>query len=461
MNDILFGNNNKSIVKNLAYKSLKADKRRNLLIIVTIAFTTVLLSALCFYLSAQKAELEERIRGHYQAGCAGISQELINTLSESPKVEQWGVAKRIGLIRYQDANLSVLYEDENQMKLAKRPPIEGSLPEKETEIMVEQAFLEYLNLPQTTGQTISLDLGDGVKQEYTITGILQRDNASRSFMVFLSRAYVIAHSPEKPVFDFRFRFTDDNSENMDGLKNQIKDFLLANDVPEDKIFYSSNYFDMIDLQASGRIMLYIVGALLVIACSVVIYNIFYISVAGKVRVYGRLKAIGATKKQLKNIVRRETMVLLLYAVPLGVLLAGIAIFAFMPEYWDWGKNLQLSLGVAIVMFLAVAVSTRVPIRLAGRVSAIEAVRSNPYLDTATKSVSSRLHRRITPVSLAGMNFERNRKKSVFTFISLGLTAIMFMCISSLAVSIDVNCMASSQLFGGNYMLTLTLNDMEE
>lgn len=460
MNDFLFGNNNKSIVKKLAYKSLKADKRRRWIIIVTITFTTVLLSSLCFYLSAQKVELEERIRGHYQAGCVDISQELIHTLSESPKVEQWGVAKRIGFIRYQDTNLSVLYEDENQMKLAKRPPIEGNLPEKETEIMVEQDFLEYFNLPQSAGQTLLLDLGDGVKQEYTITGIMQNDNDSRSFMVLLSKAYVIAHSPEKPVFEFRFRFADDNTENKDVLKNQIRDFLLANGVPEDKIFYSSNYFGMIDVQESGRIVLYVVGALLLIACSVVIYNIFYISVAGKIRVYGRLKAIGATTKQLKGIVRRETMMLLLYAVPVGVLIAGVIIFAMKPEYWDWKKNLQSSLGVAIVMFLAVAASTRVPIRLAGRVSAIEAVRSNPYSDKS-KSVSSRLHRRITPVSLAGMNFERNRKKSVFTFISLGLTAIMFMCIASLAVSIDVNSMASYRLSGGNYMLTLKLDDMEE
>jgi len=459
MNDILFGNNNKSVVKNLAHKSLKADRRRNLLIIVTIAFTTILLSGLTFFLHAQRAALSENIKDHYQAGCMDISQEMIHVLSKSPEVEQWGVSQPMGVVRYQDANLSIIYKDNNQLKLEKAPPIEGNLPEKETEIVVERDFLEYFNLPLSTGQKILLDLGDGIKREYTITGIIQSENASRYFTVLISRQYVVAHSPESHIFEFRFRLANKTGESSI-LKEQIKDFLLSKGVPEEKIFYSSNYFDMVELHTSDGILLFFVGAFLVMACSVVIYSIFYISVAGKIRVYGRLKAIGATTKQLKGIVRRESLVLFLYAVPIGIVIAGIAIFALKPQYWDWVKNLKSALVVAIVMFLTVAVSTRVPIRLAGRVSAIEAVRSNPYSDKS-KGVSSKLHRRITPVSLAGMNFQRNRKKTIFTFISLGLTAIIFMCFSTLAVSIDVNSMASRDLKGGSYVLSTHPDSMKE
>ncbi len=457
-----FENDTGAIVRKLADRSLKADKRRNLFVVITIIFATVLLSTLCFYLSAQNMQLVNLIRGQYQAVCAGITQELIDTISEQPEVEQWGVAKTIGAIRYRDTSLTVLYEDENQIRLAGRPDIDGRLPEAETEIMVELPFLQYLNLPAVTGQLIQLDMGDGIKRDYMVTGILRSDNTSRSFTIFTSKAYAVTRSSSIPTFDFRFRLTGGNEENMDTLKDQIKGFLLKQGVPEDKIFYSSNYFDMVGFQSSDNTMLYLVGFLLVFASSVVIYSLFYISVSGKFREYGRLKVIGTTSKQLKRIVQRETLILCLRSIPLGIMIAGCAIVAWMPEYWQWGTNLRSAFGVATVMTLSVLLATCVPIRMAGKVSAIEAVRMTLYSGQEGKNISKPLHRHITPLSLARMSFVRNRKKSVLTFISLGLTAVMLMCVATYAVSFDVDSMAAQNLGdGGNYMLSLSHPSLEE
>lgn len=457
-----FENDTGNIVKKLTDRSLKADKRRNLFVVITIAFATVLLSTLCFYLSAQNVELVERIRGQYQAVCAGISQEMIDVLSQQPEVEQWGVSKSISTARYQDTALTVLYEDENQIRLAGRPDIDGRLPETEAEIMVELPFLQYLNLPAVTGQSVQLDMGDGRKQDYTVTGILLSENTSRSFTIFTSKAYAVKRASPVPTFDFRFRIAGSNEENMDALKGQIKEFLLKQGVPEDKIFYSSNYFDMVGFQSSDNTMLYLVGLLLVIACSVVIYSLFYISVSGKLREYGRLKVIGTTSKQLKRIVRRETLILCLRSIPLGIIIAGGVVFAWMPGYWQWGTNLRSAFGVAAIMTLSVILATRVPIRIAGKASAIEAVRMTFYSKQEGKIVSKQLHRRITPLSLAGMSFVRNRKKSVLTFISLGLTAVMLMSVATYAVSFDVDSMAAKKLGdGGNYMLSLSHPSLAE
>ena len=43
-----------------------------------------------------------------------------------------------------------------------------NFPEKEQEIIVEQAFLDYFGLPQEIGQTIRLNLGNG-DQDYIIS----------------------------------------------------------------------------------------------------------------------------------------------------------------------------------------------------------------------------------------------------------------------------------------------------
>ena len=51
MNDILFGNNNKPIIKKLSGRYFKASKSRNLIAIVAIILTTILFTALYCRLS--------------------------------------------------------------------------------------------------------------------------------------------------------------------------------------------------------------------------------------------------------------------------------------------------------------------------------------------------------------------------------------------------------------------------
>ena len=42
MNDILFGNNNKAVIKKLANRSFRSNKMRNVIAVIAIALTTFL-----------------------------------------------------------------------------------------------------------------------------------------------------------------------------------------------------------------------------------------------------------------------------------------------------------------------------------------------------------------------------------------------------------------------------------
>lgn len=93
---------------------------------------------------------------------------------------------------------------------------------------------------------------------------------------------------------------------------------------------------------SGVMKYYIpVAILLLVACAVVIYSIFFISVKGKMREYGRLKVIGTTPKQIRRIVRREGLLLSLCGIPLGLLVGGAIGFAIFPAHWSWMGNLPI------------------------------------------------------------------------------------------------------------------------
>ena len=138
------------------------------------------------------------------------------------------------------------------------------------------------------------------------------------FQLYVSEAFVEEMAQGEPLFEFRLRYTGADGMELEQLKADIAAFLSANDVEEDQIFYSSNYFDMQGFK-TGVMKYYIpVAILLLVACAVVIYSIFFISVKGKMREYGRLKVIGTTPKQIRRIVRREGLLLSLCGIPLGL-----------------------------------------------------------------------------------------------------------------------------------------------
>lgn len=57
-----------------------------------------------------------------------------------------------------------------------------------------------------------------------------------------------------------------------------------------------------------------------IAGYLLIYNVFYISIAQDIRFYGMLKTLGTTARQIRKIVYKKAVRLSLVGIPLGLLL---------------------------------------------------------------------------------------------------------------------------------------------
>lgn len=114
----------------------------------------------------------------------------------------------------------------------------------------------------------------------------------------------------------------------------------------------------------------------------------------------------------------------------------------------------------VILFLTygmVLAATRKPLSMAGKVSAIEAIRTTAYSGYQGRSISGQRHRRLTITRLALMNFSRNRKKAFVTALSLSLTGVLLLCISAYANSVDVEEMAQSQ-FGDRSQYLLQYED---
>ena len=447
-----FENDTSMVEKKLASRSIKADKRRSVFVILTIALAVCLMGTLCFLYSAQQLKTLDGILGQYQAGCGGLTREEAAWLVDAGKFEKWGCTVEAGTARHEDSALQISYVSQEMIDLMGYGKITGAYPQGENELCVERAFFRYFGLPEEVGQTVALDLGDGEKS-YTVTGILEAENDSRIFTVWIPEAAVNVESS----YELRFRFAGSRGMEPDQLRADIEQFFTEMGIPEDRTFYSSSYFGMVDLYLGNGMEVYAAALLIAVVCAIVIYNIFYISVMGKMREYGRLKVLGATPKQLKRVVKRERRFLTAIAIPLGlVCAAGIAMIT-VPGYWSWGDNIRSVVVVSLMTYGTVLIATRKPMAMAGKVSAIEAVRATAYSQQRGPRVSRQLHRRLTMPRLALMNFSRNRKKAFVTALSLSLTGILLLCVSAYANSVDVKEMAQSQ-FGDRSQYLLQYED---
>ena len=447
-----FENDTSAVEKKLAGRSIRADKRRSVFVILTIALAVCLMGSLCFLYSAQQLKTLDGILGQYQAGCGGLTREEAARLVDAGKFEKWGCTVEAGTARPEGSILQVSFVSPEMIDLMGYGEITGAYPQRENELCAERAFFRHFGLPEEVGQAVVLDLDDGEKT-YTVTGILETENISRIFNVWISETAV---EPESP-YELRFRFAGSQGMEPAQLRADIEQFFAEMGIPEDQTFYSSSYFGMVDLYLGNGMEVYAAALLIAVVCAIVIYNIFYISVMGKMREYGRLKVLGTTPKQLKRVVKRERRFLTAIAIPLGlVCAAGIALIA-VPGYWSWGDNLRSAVVVSLLTYGTVLIATRKPMAMAGKVSAIEAVRTTAYSQQQGPSVSRQLHRRLTTPRLTWMNFSRNRKKAFVTTLSLGLTGILLLCVSAYANSVDVKEMAQSQ-FGDRSQYLLQYED---
>ncbi len=448
-----FENDTSAVERKLASRSIQADRRRSVFVVLTIALAVCLMGSLCFLYFARQMKTLDSILGQYQAGCGGLTREEVARLADTGKFEKWGYSAEVGSARHGDSVLNISFVSPEMMDLMGYGEITGAYPQGENELCVERAFFRYFGLPEEVGQTVALNLGDGGKS-YTVTGILETENNSRIFTVWIPETAVGADG--RP-YELRFRFAGSRGIEPARLRADIEEFFAKMGIPEDRTFYSSNYFGMVDLYLGDGAEVYAAAALIALVCAIVIYNIFYISVMGKMREYGRLKVLGATPKQLRRVVKRERRFLTAIAIPLGLLCAAVIALIAVPGYWSWGDNIRSAVAVSLLAYGTVLIATRKPMAMAGKVSAIEAIRATAYAQQQSRGVSRQLHRRLTMPRLALMNFSRNRKKAFVTALSLSLTGILLLCVSAYASSVDVREMAQSQ-FGDRSQYLLQYED---
>lgn len=85
------------------------------------------------------------------------------------------------------------------------------------------------------------------------------------------------------------------------------------------------------IQSGIQLPIPLLAALTAVLAATIVYGVFYTKIAKNVQMFGQLRTIGMTKKQIKRMARKEGLLYAFTGIPLG-LIAGLLIgFAAYPK----------------------------------------------------------------------------------------------------------------------------------
>lgn len=444
----------KRMIRIMSWKSLKANRVRNGFVVMAIILTTVLFTSV----TSMGANLVKSMEYAYMkqvgttahGGYKGISEAAFEQLAKHPDIVGIGKTKVLGVdegLKQSGKILEVRYADEQWASFGFSTPTKGDLPQAENEFATASWVLRQLDVPVEIGTEVDLSfqIGDRVfNDRFTVSGIWEADEFIAAVgMGLVSEAYynrVIDQVEAHP------------NQLMKGLSGPIDASVMLRtsmgiegnlariaeesgvEITNRQLAVNWAYTSSTLMDDPANITPFVVVALLIFLSSyLLIYNIFYISIANNTRFYGLLKTIGMTPSQLKDMIRLQASMLSVVGIPVGLIVGAYAGNALTPLLLQ-GSGLQNSVVTAVyplsmllsavLSFVTVQASCRKPMKIASGISPIDATRytgvetSGRKKETKT-TTASKLHR------MALSNVFRNKKKAYVVMASLTISIVLF------------------------------------
>ena len=456
MTDILFGNNNRLVLKLLAKRSLKAQK--NTIAVLAIMLATLLFTSLfTIAISLQTAMQESNMRTTGTSAHAGIkrlSWEEYEKLSSDTGIKDIGYSIIIGNAVGDDFNKTpteLRYGDETYLELTFNTPDTGHLPEQKNEIATSRIVLDAMGLPDKVGTQMELTFTtdtDTFTDTFTLCGIWDGDAVAYRQTMLLSKAYA---EQVAPVIHGE---TDGTTPPVGtGYIDAVMMMPTAWNIEKQALDVTSKYgldervsindaYQMATVNLSSMLPLVAGIAVIFIAGYLLIYNVFYISIAQDIRFYGMLKTLGTTARQIRKIVYKKAIKLSLMGIPIGLLLGWPIGRLLLPAIVNMltddirvitTVNPLIFLVAIVFSAITVFISCQKPAILAAKISPMEALH---YIEQTGGKKKQRRSKHISTMMMAKNNLTRNKKKVMIVTLSFVLSIVLLNSVYTYVTSFD-------------------------
>ena len=391
------------VLNDLSIQDLKLNKKRSIVIIIGIILSTALICGVAgLVTSFQKTMVNtaKEGQGNYHTIFYNVPKEELKYIEENREVKDYFLSEELGysyLPNHKNVEetpiVNVISMNDKFIENMSVKLKEGRLPENDTELAISTRINAKFNTNYKVGDTITLNINEteqnmenGIPKTYKIVGIIERPIlAIESYDVdWFTAITKMQNVNKKANIAVLYNKPKDYIKNTETINNITK---TENKVNKELLAYEGTSLDDETLKTIYGLGAFIIGIVLV-SSVFVIRNGFEISITERLKQYGMLSSIGATKKQIKKSVYFEGFILGLIGIPLGIISGVFAIYILvnvvnyiLKDYISKGTLLTFSISwiaIAISVFVAIItiwLSCKKSAQKASKVSPIEAIRN--------------------------------------------------------------------------------------
>ncbi len=474
-----------NILNKLTIKNLKLNKKRSLGTIIGIILSVALMCAVSNMVSSFRETLIQNAineSGYWHIRLYNVSNDKLKRLKLNKDIDniytisEDGYAKLDTIKNEYKPYLKFYGMNKETFNNLEFKLIKGRFPKNDNEIIISEHLNKNGKANLKIDDEITVNVGDRVTLEddyvlndsnpfdkgneiiknpntkkYRVVGIIKRPDVSfeptsapayttittstneDNFSVFIS----LKNPRDKNSFvELLGARNYDEVVNM-GINNPRYDYTLNNELLRwEALKFSDSTFSM--LLSIAEVVIFII----IFTSVFCIRNSFAISTTEKMRMYGMLSSVGATKKQIKKSVLTEGFILGLIAIPIGIICGIIAVFVLL-------KIVNLLLGeylfnnidgmvfkvsfIAIIIsiilgFVTIYFSAISSAKKASKVSPIDNLRNTNDIKISSKKLKTpKLIKNVfkTGGVLAYKNLKRSKKKYRTTVVSLTVSIFVF------------------------------------
>lgn len=496
-----------TLLNKLTIKNLKLNKKRTIVTIIGIMLSVALITAVAsMYASGIKSliKYETIIKGDFHTAFYNVPTSDIDKFINNRNVEKLNITEGLGYAKIDSKNEDKPYAylkgfTKDALNNLSVRLVKGRLPENTNEIVIPTHLKTNGRLDLKLNDSITLEVGKRIDSKgdelnqsdkyqntageqlvetqtktYKIVGIIERPATNIEYYTapgYTFITYIDSKNLSGNV-DIYAKFTKDGVKNWDKTianilgvsqvlfrkvykvyNQEIESEKLTEQLKKTYMFDINKY--LIDLETNpisstsmgdlGKVLA-IVIVIIVFTSIFCIKNSFDISITEKIRQYGMLRSIGATKKQIKRNVFYEATILGLIGIPLGIILGCLATYIliiisnyYLTDVIQTGFKLELVfstyailvaiiLGIITIYFSALKSATR-----ASKVSEIDSIRNSANLKISSKKIKSPKYiKKLFGIGgvISFKNLKRNKKKYRTTIISITVSTFVFIALYS-------------------------------
>lgn len=428
--------------------SAKARRKQNRLIILCIIFAVFLVTTVFSYaeiMTKGEEAVMERKHGSYHIAVSGLSEEEAGQIMAQENVSASARYRMLGEDIYEGYQIGdkrvILYGTEQAyIEDIRKYVWEGSYPQNDQQIMLSESAKERLGVHEGDNITVHTPAGDFA---YTVTGfcvdemqLYDKYDGVCAYLTLNAMAGICNANgcgDDSPALYVQFTTETKIKEAVDNLKAQYG--LSDGNIEENQITMGMsgassnqtiNWF--YGLAAAVFLMILVAGVLMISSC-------MNSTVSQRIKFFGMMRCIGASRKQVMRFVRLEALNWCKSAIPVGIGISIVftwALSVFLQqkvggEFSDYPFRFSV-IGIIsgiLVGFVAVLLAAYAPARRAAGVSPVAAVSGNAETD---RKISRAANIRIFRVESAlGIHHASSvRKNLILMSLSFGFTVTLFL-----------------------------------